>query len=335
MSNTVVSSASKEVTIGFDHPFVIIGERINPTGRKLLAAELAKAERHGDFSSSEKFDAILAEAEIINGFWPSKNVVKRAPKLKWVNSMLAGVDYALYSDIFASPVIVTNSSGMHGPQIAELVFEKILMFAKQAHHCFRLQQEKKWEHFTPVFLQGKTLGIVGLGSIGREVARLGRAFRMRVIANRNTLKSGARARHVDELMSRDRLPELLAGSDFVVLAVPATLDTEGLIGEAELRAMKKTAYLVNIARGSVIDEDALCRALDEQWIAGAGLDVFAVEPMPPERQIWNYDNMLFTPHVGGALEDYNLVATRLFCDNLKRYLAGRKMRNVVDKRKGY
>jgi len=308
---------------------------VSPEIKLWDASDLATAEQSGDFTSKEKFDAMLAQAEVVYGFWPPRNVVARAPKLKWVQSMLAGVDHSIYADIFQSPVVVTNTRGMHGTQVSELVFEMMLMFAKQAPSCFQMKQEKKWQRFTPMVLHSKTVGIVGLGSIGKEIARLAKAFRMRVVANRRSTKQVTRVKYVDKLLPKDQLTELLSESDFVVLALPATPETDKLIGEEELRSMKSTAYLINIARGSVMDEEALVRALDEHWIAGAGLDAFTTEPLPPESKLWKFPNVIYSPHIGGVLENYNLVATRLFCENLRRYLGGKKLFNVVDKKKGY
>jgi len=309
---------------------------VSPEIKLLDASDLARAERRRDSPpSSEKLDAMLAQTEVVFGFDPPRNVVARAPELKWIQIMLAGVDRFLTDDIIQSPVVVTNARGIHGTQISELVIEMMLMFAKQAPSCFQMKQEKEWRPFIPAILHSKTVGIVGLGSIGKEVARLAKAFRMRVVANRYSVKRVTRARNVDVLMPRSQLPELLAESDFVVLSLPATPETNKLIGEKELRSMKSTAYLINIARGSVVDEDALIRALDENWIAGAGLDTFATEPLPPESRLWGLPNVVFSPHVAGRLETYDELVTRLFCENLRRYLDGKKLLNVVDKKKGY
>lgn len=179
------------------------------------------------------------------------------------------------------------------------------------------------------------MGIVGLGSIGREVARLAKAFGMRVIATRRSAKLISRARYVDILLPREHQIELLSDSDFVVLTLPLTPETRRLIGEKELRAMKSTAYLINVARGGIVDEEALIHALNARWIAGAGLDVFATEPLPADSRLWELPNVIFTPHIGGATEDYVLRATKVFHENLRRYLNGKKLLNVVDKKKGY
>jgi D-2-hydroxyacid dehydrogenase (NADP+) len=307
---------------------------VSPETQLWDASDLVAAEQRGDFTSREKLDAMLAHAEVIYG-WPPQNVITRAPNLKWIQSLSAGLDYSSFADIYKSPVTVTNTRGMHGIQISELVFEMILMLAKQAPLCFRAKQERKWVRFIPMILHSKTIGIVGLGSIGREIARLARAFRMRVIATRRSTKQVTQAKNVDKLLPKDKLPELLSESDFVVLALPATPETYKLIGERELRSMKPTAHLINIARGSVVDEEALIRALDEHWIAGAGLDVFTTEPLPPESRLWELPNVVYNPHVSGLVENYILVATRIFCENLRRYLGDQKLLNIVNKKLGY
>jgi len=308
---------------------------VSPRIKLRDVSDFADAEKRGDFSSKEQFDALLAEAEIIYGAGPPQNVITRASKLKWIQTTNAGVDDFLVSDIIRSSVIVTNTSGIHAISIGECVIELMLMFVKKTSLCFQLKQERHWKRFHLTVLRSKTVGIVGLGSIGREVARLSKAFGMRVLATRRSAKRVTRARNVDVMLPQDRLPRLLSESDFVVLALPLTPGTNKLIGEEELRAMKPTAYLINIARGNVVDEEALIRALDENWIAGAGLDVFATEPLPAESKLWELPNVIFSPHVAGELEDYYLQATEVFCENLRRYLNGKKLLNVVSKKKGY
>ena len=176
---------------------------------------------------------------------------------------------------------------------------------------------------------------MGLGPIGREAARLAKAFGMRVLATRRSAKRVGRARYVDIMLPASQLRQLLADSDFVVLALPLTPETNRLIGEEELQTMKPTAYLINIARGDIVDEAALVRALDEHWIAGAGLDVFATEPLPANSRLWEFPNVIFSPHIAGGMEDYDARATEVFLENLRRYLNGKQLLNVVDKRKGY
>ena len=308
---------------------------VSPRIRLSNIYELARAEQRGDFASKDKLDALLAEAEVIYAFRLPNDVIARAPKLKWVQVMSAGVERFLDNEFRQSSVIMTNVSGIHAIPIGEIVIELILMFAKQAPLCFQLKQEKQWKRFMPTVLRSKTVGIVGLGNIGREVARLAQAFGMRVVATRRSAKRVIRTKDVDILLPREQLPRLLSESDFVVLSLPFTSETNKLIGEEELRTMKPTAYLINIARGNIVDEEALIRAIDEHWIAGAGLDVFATEPLPVDSRLWEFPNVIFSPHIAGGMEEYNLRATELFCENLSRYLTGKNLLNVIDKKKGY
>ena len=264
-----------------------------------------------------------------------QNLVSRSPKLTWIQVTSAGVNRFLDKDMMENPVILTNTSGMHATPISEFVVGLMLMFVKRSPSCFQAKQEKEWRQFPPSVLRSKTVGIIGLGSIGREVARLARAFGMRVLATRRSVKQVGRARYVDIMFPRSQLRQLLADSDFVVLAVPLTQETARLIGEEELMAMKPTAYLINIARGDVVDEEALIRALDEGWIAGAGLDVFVNEPLPAESRLWGFPNVIISPHVASGSEVRAMNMTEVFCDNLRRYVNGKRLRNVINKEKGY
>lgn len=308
---------------------------VSPRIKLSNVSELVRAEQRGDFARKDELDALLAQAEVIYGLRLPRNVIVRAPKLKWVQVMSAGVDRFLDDEFRQSSVIMTSVSGMHATPIGEIVLELMLMFAKQAPLCFQLKQEKQWKRFMPTVLHSKTVGIVGLGNIGREVARLAKAFGMRVVATRRSAKRVMRAKGIDILLPREQLPRLLSESDFVVLSLPFTSETNKLIGEEELRTMKPTAYLINIARGNIVDEEALIRALDEHWIAGAGLDVFATEPLPADSCLWESPNVIFSPHIAGGMEDYNIRATELFCKNLRHYLSGENLLNVIDKKKGY
>jgi phosphoglycerate dehydrogenase-like enzyme len=299
------------------------------------ASTLVFAEFQGDESRKKKLDALLAETEVIFGFIPPKNIITRAPKLKWMQAVSAGVDRHQGTEIWKSNVIMTGVSGIHATPIGEYVLGFMLMLAKNTPLGFKMMQTRNWQRYMVHTLRGKTVGIIGLGHIGREVARLAKAFGMRVIATRRSVKKAGKARNVDLLLPRDRLKELLKASDYVALTLPLTPETHHIIGEAEFKAMKSTAYIINIGRGGLIDQEALIKALDAKQIAGAGLDVVTPEPLPRENRLWDFDNVILSPHVSGGMEDYMLHATELFCDNLKRYLDGRKLRNVIDKKKGY
>lgn len=247
-------------------------------------------------------------------------------KLRWFHSFSAGVDNPAFWALAERGVQVTNSSGASSRPIAQYVLAMMLRIVERMDDWSRAQAERRWESIRTDELTGKTVGVIGLGSIGGEVARLATAFGMRVIGCR---RSQRRARSVDTLVPPERLPELLSASDFVVLAVPLTGATESLIGEAELRVMPSHAWLINVSRGRVVDEPALVRALKEGWIAGACLDVFWEEPLPEDHELWSLANAIVTPHNSGASRLNMERGTELFLENLRRYAAGRRLRNLV------
>ncbi|MFC2011659.1 D-2-hydroxyacid dehydrogenase [Chloroflexota bacterium] len=308
---------------------------ISPRIKLTDVSGLLRDEQNGDLASKEKLDTLLAEADVLFGFRLPRNALARAPRLKWVQVMSAGVERYLNTDVMDSPVMLANVSGIHAIPIGEFVLGLMLMFVKQAPLFIQSKQEKRWERQNATVLRAKTVGIVGLGSIGREVARLAKAFGMRVLATRRKAKKIGRARYVDTLFPPEQLQQLLAESDFVVMALPFTPETSKIIGEKELRTMKPSAYLINIARGGVMDEEALTRALEEGWIAGAGLDVFATEPLPADSRLWELPNVIISPHISGMMDDYVEQSTEVFAENLRRYLDGKRLLTMVDKQKGY
>lgn len=277
----------------------------------------------------------LPEAEVVFGRAPTSEEATR--RLRWVQLAAAGANNVLTPEFLKTDIILTTAAGVHPIQISEHVFAMMLMFARRMHEYLAAQAEARWTK-DPVGrmdeLYEKTVGIVGLGHIGREVAHKAKAFGMRVLATRRNLDQAAPA-DVDDLLPSEQLHELLRASDYVVLAVPLTRETVGLIGERELKLMKPTAFLVNIARGAVIDQAALIEALSEGRIAGAGLDTFEVEPLPEDSPLWQMPNVIITPHTAGTTPRYWERATDLFCDNLGRYLAGKPLRNVVSRERGY
>ena len=330
----VVISAARRDAPQLDNTLLQRIRQVDPSVRVTDASALVAGEFAGDAEAKAKLDALLAETEIIVGFAPPHNLVKRAPNLKWVQLMSAGADGMARSEIWQSSLTITGVSGIHATPISEYVLGMMLLFAKKSVHYLRMKQKHQWQRYTPQLLRGSTVGIIALGHIGREVARLAKAFGMRVLAV-DELRGTRPARHVDTMLPVNRLGQLFADSDFVVSCVPLTPKTSKLIGEKELRAMKPTAYLINISRGGIVDEDALIRALDEKWIAGAGLDVTVIEPLPPDSRFWDFDNVMLTPHISGAQEDYLVLGTKLFCENLKRYLQGKKLMNVISRKRGY
>ncbi len=307
---------------------------VSPRVKVTVVSNLFRKEMMGDASVKKELDAILADAEVIVGFVPTHNIVNRAPKLKWIQLTSAGVDRFINTEIQNSSIILTNASGIHAVPISEFVFQFMLMFVKQAPSCFKLKQEKQWRRVAPGVLRDKTVGIVGLGNIGKEVARLSKAFGMKVLAVDADKKPG-RARNVDMVSPPDKLIKVIRECDFVVICVPLTPVTRKMIGEKEFKAMKPTAYFINIARGGIVDEEVMVRALEEKWIAGAGLDVFTTEPLPVESKLWELPNVILSFHITGTMENYGKLANELFLKNLKRYVEGKKLFNVVDKKKGY
>jgi phosphoglycerate dehydrogenase-like enzyme len=281
----------------------------------------------------EEAIARAPEAEVIfAGRW-SDDLWKAAPRLRWVQSGGAGVERFLTPDFIASPIILTNAAGVYAIPIAEQVIAFILAFARGLHRTMRSQMAHQWEYPEVQELLGSTLGIVGLGGIGTEVARRGKGLGMRVIAIRR--RPDRPREFADEVRGTDALPWLLAESDYVALCTALTPDTRHLIGEAELHMMKPTAYLTNIGRGGLIDEPALISALQSGLIAGAGLDVFAQEPLPADSPLWDMPNVIITPHHAGDSPHSHDRLLALFCENLPRYLAGEELVNVVDKGEAY
>ncbi len=280
--------------------------------------------------------AKAAEAQVIHaGRW-SEELWKSAPRLEWVQSGGAGVERYLTPDFVASPIVLTNARGIYAIPIADHVVSFVLHFSRLFNVLLRKQIRHEWAEWgecEPDELVGKTLGIVGLGAIGSEAAKRAKAFGMRVIATRRRLELPCE--FVDEVRRAEELPWLLEESDYVALCAALTPGTRHLIGEDELRLMKRTAYIVNIARGGLIDEQALIAALREERIAGAGLDVFEKEPLPADSPLWDMANVLITPHNAGGSPRSHARLMDLFRENLRRYTAGEPLLNVVDKREGY
>lgn len=282
----------------------------------------------------------IADVDVAFSPFVTPAALARAPRLEWVHSSAAGVGGLLTPEMIASDVIVTNTRGAHAVAMAEHVIMMMLAMRRQLPAAVRAQAERRWAQReiyegAPVFIvRGRRMGLVGLGAIGSEVARLAAAIGMRVSAVRKRVGAPA-PDGLDRVYPPERLDALLAESDVVVLCPPLTRETRGLIGARELRAMKRTALLINVGRGKLIDEAALVEALRGGTIAGAGLDVVAKEPLDPASPLWTLDNVLITPHVSTARHDFWEAVIDLFAENLKRYRAGEPLINVVDKAAGY
>ncbi len=296
------------------------------------------AEAESDEEARRRLDAALAGTEVLlsSSVLIPDDILTRVPGLRWIQLTSAGVDRMLDNPLLRAGVSVTTVSGIHAVPIGEYVLGAMLAFAKGLPRAAKAQAERLWQPYPAEELLGKTVGIIGLGAIGGKVAELTHALGMRVLAVKRTAKvreTGVNG--VDELMPVTDLPYLLSESDYVVVSVPLTPDSRGMIGESELRSMRPSAVIINIARGAIIDEAALVRALNEGQIAGAALDVFDQEPLPTESELWLMDNVIVTPHVSGGTPRYMELAMNVFAENLRRYLSGEPLSNLVDVQRGY
>jgi phosphoglycerate dehydrogenase-like enzyme len=281
-------------------------------------------------------------------------LLARAPHLTWVHSATSGVERALTPAALARDVLVTNARGVFSRPIAEHVLLMILAISRHLPELLELQRERTWQPLEGRELRELTIGIVGFGSLGRSVASLASAFGARVIALRRRATSaevdraGASAAapgddgdefpyeaSVDRVLGPDGLAELLGESDIVVLAAPLTAETEGMIDEAAIAAMKKESWLINVARGRLVDDTALVRALRDHRIGGAALDTFRDEPLPQASPYWDLPNVILTPHTAWSSARVLDRSIELFCDNLVRFSRGEPLRNVVDPSAGY
>ncbi|MCU1423618.1 MAG: D-isomer specific 2-hydroxyacid dehydrogenase NAD-binding protein [Microbacteriaceae bacterium] len=263
----------------------------------------------------------------------SDDELASTPALRWINLWSAGADMALTPAMQARPdIILTATLGNGAPALAEHAVMLMLLLARGGWHWADAQRAHEWGRLQHVELAGQTLGIVGLGRSGERLARIARAMDMRVLATRRTPGDDPR---VDATFPPDRVGDMLADSDYVVVTAPLTPDSRGMIGEAEFRRMKPTARYVNISRGAVADEAALERALTEGWIAGAGLDAHHTEPLPRDSVLWDLPNVIVTPHNAATSTAAKARAIRSYAANLARFAAGEPLADVVDRVAGY
>ena len=252
--------------------------------------------------------------------------------LKWVALCSTGFSDNITPEILAGDVVLTNSPGIHTIPIAESVIAAMLEHAKRFGQRREDQRGRLWRQLKCSELHGATALLVGLGNIGGRVASLCKAFDMRVIGTKRTVEP---VENVDHVFPNDELAEHLPEADFVVMAAPLTPLTENMIGEAEFRAMKDSAYLINIGRGRTVDEGAMIRALREGWIAGAYLDCLVEEPLPTGHPLWEMENVFLVPHDSHSSPYIGDRIVDIFCENLERYVEGRPLLHVCDPRRGY
>jgi phosphoglycerate dehydrogenase-like enzyme len=303
-------------------------------------------------SLDEVSGALDERTEVLCGWGSLPDDISAAANLQWVQVASAGVNGLLDHSIMRNGIMLTNASGIHATWIAEYVLAMMVNLIRRWHQLLYL----KWGHAWPLErgfasgdgeIWGKTIGIVGYGSVGREVARLCRSCGMRVLAVKRDPgdlqdygyclpgRGDTKGCIPEAVDGPEGLTEMLPQCDYVLISAPLTRATEGLIGSTELAAMKSTAYFINIARGELVDERALVEALQQGWIAGAALDVFSQEPLPPANPLWEVPNVIMTPHISGASPFYNDYLADLFAVNLRRYAAGQILLTLVDKDREY
>lgn len=297
---------------------------------------------HRDFSDCEfltESDEKIGDARLqqVEGVFTEEtlpdSLLQQMSNLKWLHVTRGGVNAYLTPTVKSRPIQVTGSKGIHGTVFSEFALACIFMLAKKLPECIEAQREKHWQKLVPFEAEGKTIGIVGLGTAGTELARKAKALGMRVLATKRT--ATAKPDFVDELGTPEFLPQLLEESDFVVLLLASVPSTFNIIGEKELRGMKPGAYLINLTGGRAIEETLLVRALKEHWIAGAVLDAFARQPLPEDSELWNLPNVIITPRIAGITSQKWPALLPIFRENLRRFLGGEPLRNVIDKNLGY
>ncbi|WP_404407335.1 D-2-hydroxyacid dehydrogenase [Jeotgalibacillus malaysiensis] len=284
----------------------------------------------------EQWGPHMKNASIVAGWKKAMTpYLDQAENLEWVQSWSAGIDSHPLEDFEKHNIKLTSANGVHAFPIAETIFAMMLGWTRHIHTYTRQQQEKKWHHAgLKLELHGKKLALLGAGAIGKETAKIAKAFGMEVAGFR---RSGEKEQYFDQMYKLDQLHDILPECDYVVITLPLTKETNNLFTEETFNRMKSESFLVNIGRGEIIDEEAMIQALKDGKIAGAGLDVFATEPLPEESPLWEMDNVIITPHTAGSTEYYNdRVIKDILIPNLKSFTEDKKLSvNEVDYKKGY
>jgi phosphoglycerate dehydrogenase-like enzyme len=290
-------------------------------------------------NSATAFAEAAGAAEVIFNWSGSLSLIREvflmSPRVRWVHSRSAGLERTLFPELIASDVTMTNGSGVFSPSLGEFALAAILYFAKDFRRMVRNQMAGVWEPFDVLPISGRTVGIVGYGDIGRAVATRVHAMGMNVLAVKRHVSTQNSDPLVDQIYAPDRRADMLSRCDYVVVAAPLNAETRGLIAEAEFAAMKPSAVIINVGRGPVIDERAMIKALSENKIKGAALDVFDEEPLPEKHPFYKLENVLLSPHCADHTPDWLDNAMRFFVAQFERFRRGEPLWNVVDKKLGY
>lgn len=281
----------------------------------------------------------VADARVLFNWTGSKaevnKVLQTAPKLEWIHAMYAGLDRSLFPELIEHPVPLTNGSGVFSQSLGEFIILGVLYWAKDVPRRIKAKAARKWDVFDNHEISRQTIGIVGHGDIGRAVSSRAKAMGMRVLALRKNVAPRLGDEHVDRVYSVPELHEMLPECDYVAVTAPLTAETKGMIGKAEFEKMKPSAIIMNVGRGPVIDEPAMIEALRTKRIRGAAIDVFDVEPLPPDSPLWDLDNLFMTAHCADHVHGWVESAVVFFCEQFRRWTNGEPLKNVVDKRAGY
>jgi phosphoglycerate dehydrogenase-like enzyme len=289
--------------------------------------------------SARDFAAAAPRAEVVLNWSGSLSLLREvflmSHEVRWIHSRSAGLEQTLFPELIESEIIVTNGSGIFSPSLGEFALAAILYFAKDLRRMIRNQMAGVWEQFDVTMISGKTLGMIGYGSIGREVAARGHALGMKALALRRTPRRSEGASAIDVVYSADQMLEMLSRCDYIVVTLPLTEHTRGFVGPAEFAAMKENAVVINIGRGPTIDEAAMIKALSHGKIRGVALDVFDEEPLPHGHPFYSFENVLLSPHCADHTPDWLDNAMRFFLQQLERFRRGETLLNIVDKTLGY
>jgi phosphoglycerate dehydrogenase-like enzyme len=317
---------------------VLILGKLDAAQRKLLE-NLDKHIRILVAESSNDALAQAPEADVVF-IWSAgretlRTVLPKATRARWIHGRFAGLDHVASPEITALTVPFTNGRGVFSQSLGEFVLGAMLYFAKDFARMRRNQQAATWEPFDVLELSKQTMGIIGYGDIGKACAWRAKAMGMRVLALRRRPELSAADPHIDQVYGWESCHELLAASDYVVVAAPLTPDTKGMVSDAEFAVMKPAGVIVNVGRGPVIDEPAMIRALESGRIKGAALDVTSVEPLPADSPLYRLDNVLLSPHCADHTTDWLNDAVNFFLAQLDRFRKGEPLHNVVDLKRGY
>jgi len=320
-----------------DITVIVLGDPAEPTLKKL--EELGPGVTVKIAKKAEELGPALERARVLYSWTGSradiKKIVEGAPHLEWIQSRSAGLDSFLFPELIESKIPLTNGSGVFSQSLGEFVIAGALYFAKDLPRMIRSKAERRWDVFELYEISAQTMGIVGHGDIGRAVARRAKAMGMRVLALRRDTTPRPGDDDVDRVFPNKDLHEMLPECDYVVAAAPLTPQTKHMIGSAEFNRMKPSAVVMNVGRGPVIDEVALAEALSTRRIHGAAIDVFEVEPLPPESPLWGLDNILISAHTADHTTTWLNDAVVFFMEQFGRWRRGEPLKNVVDKRAGY